>query len=88
MLRSHFMGAEPPSRRAYPSTRERLLQALGARIHVLELEDALMFVNVERPFGEVDPLPPDVRVFAPNIRRVSTLGDSGAVRLDQLALRL
>ena len=88
MLRSRYTGAESPSRRAYPATHERLLQALGARIHVLELEDALMFVKVERLFGEVDLLPPHVRVFMFDVRRISSLGDSGAVRLDQLALRM
>ena len=88
MLRSRFMGAEPPSRRACPSTHERLLRALRARIHVLELDDTLIFANVERLFGEVDPLPPDVRVFLFNVRRVSTIDESGAVWLDQLALRL
>lgn len=88
LLRASYTAAQHPSRRAYAPEQERLLQPARPRIRVLELEGALFFGSTERLVSEVDRLPINVRVLVLDLRRVTTIDESGAVTLEQLSPRL
>jgi sulfate permease, SulP family len=55
---------------------------------VLELEGALFFGNAERVADEAQALPAGCRFLVLDLRRVSAIDESGAMVLQQLALRL
>ena len=88
LVRSRYSAAQRPSRRLHHPAVEAVLQPLRRHIQVLELEGALFFGSVSRLASEVEALGPEVRHLVIDLRRVSTLDESGAVLLQQLALRL
>lgn len=88
LLRSRYHASQQPSRRLHHPTVEAVLQPLRRHILVLELEGALFFGSVSRLASEADALGPEVRHLVIDLRRVSTLDESGAVLLQQLSVRL
>jgi len=87
-VRSHYSAALRPSRRVYPADVEAQLAPLRPSIAVLELEGALFFGNAEHVNRAADGLPAGTAVLVLDLRRVSTVDDTGAHVLAQLAPRL
>lgn len=77
-----------PSRRVWPPADEALLAPQRHRIHVIELQGALFFASAERLLDACDALPADTRFAVLDLRRVSTLDDTGATTLHELRPRL
>jgi sulfate permease, SulP family len=88
VLRTRGHAGEQPSRRLYPAALEHGLQRLRSRIQVLELEGALFFGSAERVADEAAQLPPGTQFVVVDLRRVSTIDESGALMLQQLQARL
>ncbi len=87
-IRSRYNAAQRPSRRVHPAEIEAKLMPLRPAIAVLELEGALFFGNAEQLNQAADALPADTDVLVLDLRRVSTVDDTGAHVLAQLAPRL
>ena len=87
-VRSHYSGAQRPSRRVHPAAVEAQLVPLRPAIAVLELEGALFFGNAEQVNHAADALPAGTAVLVLDLRRVSTVDDTGAHVLAQMAPRL
>lgn len=87
-IRSRYSAAQRPSRRIYPADVEATLVPLRPTITVLELEGALFFGNAEQINQAADALPAGTDVLVLDLRRVSTVDDTGAHVLAQLAPRL
>lgn len=87
-VRSCYSGAQRPSRRVYPAAIEAQLVPLRPAIGVLELEGPLFFGNAEQVDQAADALPAGTALLVLDLRRVSTVDDTGAHVLAQLAPRL
>jgi sulfate permease, SulP family len=88
LLRGRFSAVERPSRRIYGPAQEQLLKAARRRVTVLELEGALFFGSAERLAMETRQLGADCRFLVLDMRRVSTIDESGAFLLQEIAQRL
>ncbi len=88
LVRARFSGAALPSRRIYAAPDEQRLQALRARITVLELEGALFFGSADRLVEVADALDSACHTLVLDFRRISLIDASGAVVLVQLSRRL
>ena len=88
LLRGRFSALERPSRRIYGPVQERLLQEARHRVTVLELEGALFFGSAERLAMETRQLGADCRFLVLDMRRVSTIDESGAFLLQEISQRL
>ena len=88
LVRHRFTAEALPSRRIYAADDEIRLQALRARITVLELEGALFFGSADRIAEVADTLEPDCDTLVLDFRRVSLIDASGAVVLSQVSRRL
>jgi MFS superfamily sulfate permease-like transporter/CRP-like cAMP-binding protein len=88
MVRARFTAASQPSRRSYPPRQEQVLRKAREHIVILELEGALFFGSADRLASEVDTLDAGCGFLILDFKRVSTIDESGAVTLQQLAVRL
>ncbi|MBL8340409.1 MAG: SLC26A/SulP transporter family protein [Rubrivivax sp.] len=88
LVRDQLNGMARPSRRIYPGAIEARLIGLRTRIALLELEGALFFGSGAQLPERVDALPPPVRFVIFDLRRVSTVDESGAMLLHDIAKRL
>ena len=88
LLRGRFTALERPSRRIYGPAQEQLLMQARRRITVLELEGALFFGSAERLAVETRQIGADCRFLVLDMRRVSTIDESGAFLLEEIAQRL
>lgn len=87
-VRSRYSAAQRPSRRVHPVEVEAQLVPLRPAIAVIELEGALFFGNAEQISQAADTLPVGTALLVLDLRRVSTVDDTGAHVLAQLAPRL
>jgi len=85
LLRGRFSAAERPSRRIYGPAQEALLHQARRRVTLLELEGALFFGSAERLAVEARQLVADCRYLVLDLRRVSTIDESGALMLDEIS---
>lgn len=88
LVRQRCTAAARPSRRIYPGPVEARLRGLREQITIFELEGALFFGSGERLLAEAETLPPNCRCLVLDLRRVSTIDETGAMALQQLAQRL
>ena len=88
LLRDSFTTDRHPSRRIYRPEQEAFLLAARKRVTVFELEGALFFGSVARLTSACDALAGHCRCLVLDLRRVSTIDESGAMTLQQLSLRL
>ena len=88
LLRDRFSAAQRPSRRIYRPEQEALLRDARRNVTVFELEGALFFGSASRLAGECEALPGECRCLVLDLRRVSTIDESGAMALQQLSSRL
>jgi len=88
LLRGRFSALERPSRRIYGPAQEQLLRDVRHRVTVLELEGALFFGSAERLAVETRQLGADCRFLVLDMRRVSTIDESGAFLLQEISQRL
>lgn len=88
LVRARFSAVARPSRRIYAPEQEQLLAQARKRIEVRELEGALFFGSADRLSDEAEALDPQCRCLLLDLRRVSTIDESGAVLLQQLSRRL
>jgi MFS superfamily sulfate permease-like transporter len=88
LLRGCFTALERPSRRIYGPAQERLLQQARERVTLLELEGALFFGSAERLTLEAETLAANCRYLVLDMRRVSTIDESGAFVLQELSRAL
>ncbi len=88
LVRTHSTAVAMPSRRIYLADDESRLQALRARITVLELEGAVFFGSADRLAELAEQLDASCHTLVLDFRRVSLIDASGAVVLSQLARRL
>jgi len=85
LLRERYSADQRPSRRIYRPEQEAVLREARARVSVFELEGALFFGSATRLSSECETLPRDCRCLVLDLRRVSTIDESGAVALQQLS---
>lgn len=88
LVRSRYDVAARPSRRIDPPDLEALLGPQRRRIVVLELEGAVFFGSAERLADEAEAIPADSRCLVLDVRRVSSIDDSGAMTIALLRRRL
>jgi MFS superfamily sulfate permease-like transporter len=88
LVRAQLVGTARPSRRIYPGAIEARLLGLRTRVALLELEGALFFGSGAQLPERVDVLAPPLRFVIFDLRRVSTLDESGAVLVNEVAQRL
>lgn len=88
LVRAQVSGVARPSRRIYPGAVEARLLGLRTRIMLLELEGALFFGSGAQLPQRVEALAPPVRFVVFDLRRVSTVDESGAMLLHEVAQRL
>jgi MFS superfamily sulfate permease-like transporter len=88
LVRDQLNGMARPSRRIYPGAIEARLIGLRTRIALLELEGALFFGSGAQLPERVDALRPPVRFVIFDLRRVSTVDESGAMLLHDITQRL
>lgn len=81
LLHAQLSAAERPSRRIYPPPIEQRLAALRPGIRIWELEGALFFGNADRLRALAEPLDEALRALVLDLRRVSTLDETGAAAL-------
>lgn len=81
LLRSRLDGSQRRSRRIYPALVEERLAPLRPGIEIWELEGALFFGNADRLMSMVQSLPAGVRVLVLDLRRVTTVDETGAATL-------
>jgi len=85
LLRGRFDACERPSRRIYGPAQEALLQQARRRVILLELEGALFFGSAERLSVEARKLTAECRFLVLDLRRVSTIDESGALLLHEIS---
>jgi sulfate permease, SulP family len=88
LLRTRVTAQARPSRRVYPPAIESLLQPLRVHIEVWELEAALFFGNADRLVHLAEGLPGSVRALVLDLRRVTSIDETGVAALVQLDMRL
>lgn len=88
LVRDQVTGVARPSRRIHPGAIEARLMGLRARIAVLELEGALFFGSGAQLPERIDALPAATRFAIFDLRRVSTVDESGTMLLHEVAQRL
>ena len=88
LLRDRYSAVQRPSRRIYRPEQETLLRGERSRVTVFELEGALFFGSAARLTSECETLPGDCRCLVLDLRRVSTIDESGAMALQQLSTQL
>lgn len=88
LLRERFSADQRPSRRIYRSEQEALLRDARRRVMVFELEGALFFGSATRLTSECETLARECRCLVLDLRRVSTIDESGAMALQQLSTQL
>lgn len=88
LVRQRYSAAERPSRRVYPPALVPQLAALRPAIQVLELEGTLFFGNLDHLGRAADALPAGARELVLDLRRVTTIDETGALGLAQLGARL
>lgn len=88
LVRDQVTGVARPSRRIHPGAIEARLMGLRARIAVLELEGALFFGSGAQLPERIDGLPAATRFAIFDLRRVSTVDESGAMLLHEVGRRL
>jgi SulP family sulfate permease len=88
LVRSCLTARERPSRRIYAPALEAQLQPLRQGIVQMDLEGALFFGSGELLQAQVFFLGPECRFLVLDLRRVSTIDESGAVLLQQLSEQL
>ena len=88
LLRSRLTAEGRPSRRAYPEPLEQHLKPLRRHIEVWELEGALFFGNGDRLMALGDDLPTTVRALVLDLRRVTSIDETGAMALSTLGTQL
>lgn len=88
LIRARFTGAERPSRRVWLPADEARLQGLRAQVLLLELEGSLFFGSGQRLTDEAAALPRTCTWLLLDLHRLSTVDDSGAMTLVQLAQML
>lgn len=84
LLRGRFSGAQRPSRRVYVEELERQLAQRREQIELWELEGALFFGNADRLVQLADDLPAERRALVIDLRRVSSIDETGASALQTL----
>lgn len=88
LLRSRLTADARPSRRAYPEALEQQLKPLRRHIQVWELEGALFFGNGDRLVALGDELPATARALVLDLRRVTSIDETGATALSTLGSHL
>ncbi len=83
LLRERSSADQRPSRRIYRPQQEAVLRGARCRVAVFELEGALFFGSAARLTSECETLPRDCRCLVLDLRRVSTMDESGAMALQQ-----
>lgn len=81
LLHARRSAAERPSRRIYPPLIEQRLALLRPGIQIWELEGALFFGNADRLRALAEPLDEGLRALVLDLRRVTTLDETGAAAL-------
>ncbi|MFO1326611.1 MAG: SulP family inorganic anion transporter [Rubrivivax sp.] len=85
LLRAQFSAADRPSRRFYPAPLETRLRPLRPLVRVWELEGALFFGNADRLVAMADAWPATHRALVLDLRRVSSIDETGASALAKVA---
>ncbi len=85
LLRDRYSADQRPSRRIYRPEQEAVLRGARRRVIVFELEGALFFGSTARLTSECETLTSDCRCLVLDLRRVSTIDESGAMALQQLS---
>jgi MFS superfamily sulfate permease-like transporter len=88
LVRTEASGTARPSRRIYPGAIEARLLGLRPRVAVLELEGAIFFGSAAHLPERVEALVPPLRFVVFDLRRVSTVDESGAMLLNEVVQRL
>ncbi len=88
LLRERYSADQRPSRRIYRPEQEAVLRAARRAVTVCELEGALFFGSAARLASECETLPGGCRCLVLDLRRVSTIDESGAMALQQLSAQL
>lgn len=88
LVRDQVSGVARPSRRIHPGAIEARLMGLRSQVAVLELEGALFFGSGAQLPERIDTLPAATRFAIFDLRRVSTVDESGAMLLHEVAQRL
>jgi SulP family sulfate permease len=88
LVREQLSGVARPSRRIYPGAVEARLLGLRTRIALLELDGALFFGSGAQLPERVDALGLPLRFVIFDLRRVSTVDESGAMLLHEVSQRL
>ena len=88
LLRDRYSADQRPSRHIYRSEQEAVLRGVRHRVTVFELEGALFFGNAARLSSACDTLASGCRCLVLDLRRVSTIDESGAMALQQLSTHL
>ena len=88
LLRERYSADQRPSRRIYRPEQEAVLRGARASVTVFELEGALFFGSAARLMSECETLPRACRCLLLDLRRVSTIDESGAIALQQLSNQL
>jgi len=88
LVRAQLTGMARPSRRIYPGAIEARLLGLRTRVALLELEGALFFGSAAHLPERAEALAPPVRFVIFDLRRVSTVDESGAMLMHDVAQRL
>ena len=85
LLRDRYSADQRPSRRIYRPEQEAVLRGARCRVTVFELEGALFFGSAARLTSECETLARECRCLVLDLRRVSTIDESGAMALQQLS---
>jgi SulP family sulfate permease len=88
LLRDRYSADQRPSRRIYRPEQEALLLGARCRVMVFELEGALFFGSAARLTSECEALARECRCLVLDLRRVSTIDESGAMTLQKLSTDL
>jgi SulP family sulfate permease len=88
LLRDRYSADQRPSRRIYRPEQEAVLHLARRRVMVFELEGVLFFGSAARLTTECETLPGKCRCLVLDLRRVSTIDESGAMALQQLSTHL
>jgi SulP family sulfate permease len=88
LLRERYSADQRPSRRIYRPEQEAVLRGARGRVTVFELEGALFFGSAARLTSECETLTRECRCLLLDLRRVSTIDESGAMALQQLSNQL
>ena len=88
LLRDRYSADQRPSRRIYQPEQEALLRDARRQVTVFELEGALFFGSAARLTSECEAFARECRCLVLDLRRVSTIDESGAMALQQLSTDL